>query len=108
TVTGGDHDRFAAVSFILNGKSDPTIKGGATILDPQGRIAWYHLDHHNLQSYRTRLLKDGSGVVYNVANISGAPAEDSSLIKVPFDGSEETVIPVDYLAHDFVELDDGT
>ena len=108
TMTGGDHDRFAGVSFILDGQSDPTIKAGPALLDPEGRIAWYHLDHHDLQSFRTRLLKDGSGVVYNLANISGAPAENSALVKVPFDGSEETVIPVDFLAHDFVELDDGT
>ena len=29
-------------------------------------------------------------------------------MKVPFDGSSETFIALDYLAHDFVELEDGT
>ncbi len=107
TMTGGGNDQFAAVSFILDGGATGP-NGGATLFDPEGRIIWYHLDSGTLQSFRTRLLKDGSGIVYNVANISGQPAKDSAIVTVPFDGSGETRMPVDYLAHDFVEVEDGT
>ena len=107
TVEGEGNDRFAGVTML----------GSSTriaLLDPEGRYVWTHIDERGtpdspLFSYRMRLLRDGSGVVYNVANVSGDPTvEGTGLVKVPFDGSSETFIPLDYLAHDFVELEDGT
>ena len=103
TVTGEGNDRFAGVTML--GSSTRVA-----LLDPEGRYVWNHIDERpGLFSYRMRLLRDGSGVVYNVANVSGEPtSEGTGLVKVPFDGSSETFVALDYMAHDFVELEDGT
>jgi len=81
---------------------------GPVIIDPQGRVVWYHEDTRGLDIYRARILEDGSGVIYAAASVSGDPSADSTLVKVPWDGSSETEVPVPLLAHDFVFLPDGT
>jgi hypothetical protein len=103
TISGDGNDLFAGVTMLGNHTA-------IALLDPEGRYVWTHVDDRpGLYSYRMRLLRDGSGVVYNVANVSGIPtSEGTGLVKVPFDGSSETFVPLDYMAHDFVELDDGT
>ena len=103
TVEGDGNDLFAGVTML--GSSTRVA-----LLDPEGRYVWTHIDERpGLFSYRMRLLRDGSGVVYNVANVSGEPTEEGTgLVKVPFDGSSETFVALDYMAHDFVELEDGT
>ena len=103
TVEGDGNDLFAGVTML--GSSTRVA-----LLDPEGRYVWTHVDERpGLFSYRMRLLRDGSGVVYNVANVSGEPtSEGTGLVKVPFDGSSETFVALDYMAHDFVELADGT
>ncbi len=58
--------------------------------------------------YRVRLSGDGKSLLYNAASVSGDPADNSELVRIALDGSEETSIPVPLLAHDFVELPDGT
>ncbi len=81
---------------------------GPVIISPRGDIVWYHVDDRNLDVYRARILLDGSGIIYSAASVSGDPAANSALVKVPWDGSSETEIPVPLLAHDFVQLPDGT
>jgi hypothetical protein len=47
-------------------------------------------------------------VLYNAASVSGDPADDSEIVEVSLDGEEESSIEIPLLAHDFVELPDGT
>ncbi len=100
-VSGVGHEHYMAVPLIGNTTA-------ATILDPDGNIVWYTIDNRELDIYRVRLAGDGQGVIYNAASVSGDPAEDSEIVRVSFDGSDRTAIPVPLLAHDFVELPDGT
>jgi hypothetical protein len=79
-----------------------------TILNANGDIVWYHTDASGLDSYRARLSLDGKSLLYNAAKISGEPSPDSALVRVSLDGSLATQIPIPLLAHDFVELPDGT
>jgi hypothetical protein len=87
------------------------VLGGTTavlIINAKGEIVWYHSDDRDLDFYRARLSLDGKSIIYNAANISGAPSEASELVRVALDGSGSSSIPVPLLAHDFVELPDGT
>jgi hypothetical protein len=84
------------------------VSTGVMILDEQGEIVWWWTDERDLQVYRARLSLDGESVIYNAGSISGDPSEDSQLVRVTLDGSEETTIDIPLLAHDFVELEDGT
>lgn len=81
---------------------------GPTLLSPEGDLTWAWVDERGLDVYRARPLRDGSGVIYNAASVSGDPADNSVLVKVSWDGSQEETITVPLLAHDFVELSDGT
>jgi len=81
---------------------------GPTIIDPDGNIVWYWPEDRELEVYRLRMSVDGESLLYNAASVSGDPAEDSELMRVSLDGSTVTPIPVPLLAHDFVELPDGT
>lgn len=102
TSTGtGDLGGFLAVPF-LGAVYAPAI------LDAQGNIVWWVYDSRGLDTYRVRPLRDGSGVVYNAASISGDPSEDSALVKVSWDGTRVEELAVPLLAHDFVELPDGS
>ena len=78
------------------------------VIDPAGEIVWYHTDDRSFDFYRARLSRDGASLLYNAASVSGDPAEDSELVRVALDGTSQTSIPVPLLAHDFVELPDGT
>ena len=78
------------------------------IINASGEIVWYHSDDRKLQFYRARLALDGKSLLYNAANISGAPSEASELVRVSLDGATTSSIPVPLLAHDFVEHPDGT
>ena len=100
-VTGGDMDSFVATPMI----GSPNV---ATIIDPDGNIVWWWFEERELDVYRVRLAENGSGVIFNAGSVSGDPAEDSELMKVSWDGSSVTPVPVEYLAHDFVEHEDGT
>ena len=79
-----------------------------TILNANGDIVWYRTDESGLDAYRVRLSLDGTSVLYNAAQISGEPSADSALVRVSLDGSQVTRIPIPFLAHDFVEMPDGT
>lgn len=90
------------VAPILGGVTGPAI------IDPRGFFVWFYPDSRGLDVYRARLSRDGTSLIYNAASVSGDPAEDSVLVRVSLDGTQETTIPVPLLAHDFVELPDGT
>ncbi|MFH1463744.1 MAG: aryl-sulfate sulfotransferase [Pseudomonadota bacterium] len=80
---------------------------GAVILDGQGRYVWWHLFESERDTYRALLSVDGESVLFNEANID-TPSPDSVVQRVALDGSAVERIPVPYLAHDIVELPDGT
>jgi hypothetical protein len=101
TTSGGGNDRYVVTPLI--GVTDAVV-----ILNPEGEIVWYVLDTRGLDIYRARLALDGQSVLYNAASISGDPAENSEIVRVSIDGESETSIPIPLLAHDFVELPDGT
>ena len=101
TRTGDGHQGFTIVPVL----------GGAeavTIINADGKIVWYHTDDRDLDFYRARLSVDGKNLIYNAANISGAPSEASELVRVALDGKSTSSVPVPLLAHDFVEHADGT
>jgi hypothetical protein len=101
SVEGTGHDEFTAVGTV--GSFQSTL-----ILDPDGDIVWYSLDESELDHYRVRLSRDGTGVFYSNADVSGEPSSASELVFVSFDGSERRAIPIPFLAHDFVEHADGS
>lgn len=100
-VTGGDNDQWMLVPLI-------GAFTGPVLISPDGVVTWAWPEERALDVYRARHLRDGSGVIYNAASVSGDPAADSELVKVSWDGSVVETIPVPILAHDFVELNDGT
>lgn len=100
-VEGGEHDEFTVVP-ILGAATGPAI------FDRNGKAVWFYPDHRELDVYRARLARDGRSLLYNAASVSGDPADESVLVRVSLDGTEETATPVNLLAHDFVELPDGT
>jgi hypothetical protein len=100
-VTGDGQDAYMVVPLI-------GVVTGPVIIDRHGNYVWYHLDDRDLDVYRARLSLDGESVLYNAASVSGAPDEDSAIIRISLDGATEEVIDIPLLAHDFVELPDGT
>lgn len=88
----------------------PVIGSNVAIvaINGKGEIVWYWRDGRQLDFYRARLGLDGKSVLYNAAKISGTPSQSSELVRVALDGSSSSAIPVPLLAHDFVELPDGT
>lgn len=101
TVEGGGNDQFI-VNPLLGATTGPTI------IDPEGRFTWYWKDTRGLDVYRARVSRDHEWMIYNAASVSGDPADDSVIVKVRLDGSEEQTVAVPLLAHDWVELPDGT
>ncbi|MDP6933130.1 MAG: aryl-sulfate sulfotransferase [Myxococcota bacterium] len=101
TTSGEDAGAYLAVP-ILGSIAAPVI------LSPQGEYLWYWQDDRDLDVYRVRLSVDGQSVLYNAASVSGDPSDESVIVRVALDGSEETTISVPLLAHDFVEHADGT
>ncbi len=101
TTSGGGNDRFIITPLL--GATQAVV-----MLNPEGEVVWYVFDTRGLDIYRARLALDGRSVLYNAASISGDPAEESEIVQVSLDGETESSIPVPILAHDFVELPDGT
>jgi hypothetical protein len=102
TLTGSGHQEFVVVPILTGGSA------AVTIINPQGKIVWYHRDERDLDFYRARLALDGKSLLYNAANVSGEPSADSQLVRVALDGSRSDPIPIPLLRHDFVEMPDGT
>ncbi|NOY25801.1 MAG: hypothetical protein GXP62_07990 [Oligoflexia bacterium] len=100
-VDGEGQDRWMLTTLI-------GATTGPILMNPDGDITWAYVDKRGLDTYRARALRDGSGVIYNAASVSGDPADNSELVKVSWDGKTEESIALPLLAHDFVELSDGT
>ncbi|TPV96500.1 MAG: hypothetical protein B7733_04415 [Myxococcales bacterium FL481] len=101
TLQGGGHEEYTLVPLL-------GTTTAATIIDGDGDIVWYHIEDRDLDVYRVRLANDGESILYNAGSVSGDPADNSELVRVPLDGSPPSSIPLSLLAHDFVELPDGT
>ncbi len=101
-VTSPEGNDLWTVMTILGGTNGPAI------VSPSGRIVWFYPDSRGLDVYRARLSIDGASVLYNAASVSGDPADNSEIVRVSLDGNTETSTLVPLLAHDFVELPDGT
>lgn len=102
---------FSTTGDTMGAYSVLTLIGeftGPVILNPEGEVVWYYRDHRHLDTLRAHLSLDGQSVLYNAAEISGEGKEEPHIIRVALDGSSEEAIPVDLLAHDFVEHADGT
>ncbi len=102
TLVEGQGQEGFVVTSVLGGVSGPVI------LDEQGRIVWYRIDDRGLDTYRARLSVDGESLLYNAANVSGEIEEDTEIVRVSMDGSVLERLSIPSLAHDFVELQDGT
>ncbi|MBX2800779.1 MAG: aryl-sulfate sulfotransferase [Myxococcales bacterium] len=104
TAQGSGQDHFMAVPLldIQAGIRQPAI------IDPQGRIVWLYTDPYDLEVFRVHVALDGSGIVYSSVLAGGDAAEGSKIVRLDWEGNELATHDVDYLVHDFVELDDGT
>jgi hypothetical protein len=100
----GEPDALWRSFPVLSASTDDVL---LVVLDPMGRIVWSWTDTRGGSVFRSQILRDGTGIVYSSTLRQAEPSEASALIKVRWDGTEE-VIPVPWLAHDFVELPDGT
>lgn len=110
-TTTGDNDRWIVTTLL-------GIITGPAILDPSGQVVWFYdapelFDRDGdgtveMSNYRARLARDGQSVFFNVGDVSGEISEGSMLVEVSLDGTEVHQTPVTLLAHDFVELDDGS
>ncbi len=100
-VTGDGHDQFTLVPVL-------GATTAITIINPEGKIVWYHTDERDLDFYRARLSVDGEHLIYNAGSVSGDPSDESEIVRVRLDGSGSESVPVPLLAHDFVEHPDGT
>jgi hypothetical protein len=101
-VAGEGHEGFLVLP-VLGVENTHLV-----VVDAEGRVVWIYEDTHALSVYRARVAQDGRGIVYTATLKSGGPHEGSSILRIPWDGSGEEVIDAPFLAHDFVELADGT
>jgi hypothetical protein len=99
-VVGDGHDQFVLTTFLAS--------AAVIVLNPEGKIVWYMKDDGGMQLVRARLSLDGKSILYNAARVSGEPSPDSKIVRVSLDGTQKSSVVVPYLAHDFVELPDGT
>lgn len=98
---GDGHDQFTLTSLLGQRRF-------VTIINPEGKIVWYHSEDRDLDFYRVRLSVDGKSLLYNAASVSGDPADNSEIVRISLDGSKTSAVKVPLLAHDFVEHPDGT
>lgn len=78
----------------------------ALVLDDQGRVLWWYRYSGVELLSRARLSADGASVL--LGSLDTATGEESALLRVSLDGTEEEWIPTPYRHHDFVEHEDGT
>ncbi len=104
-LEGEPADHFLVVPIL--GRRDSNL-AHPVIIDPWGRIVWTTTDTRDAQVYRAQLSRDGSGITYSATVVRGSPVRDSALVRVSWDGEVIVTHDVPFLAHDFVELDDGT
>ncbi|MEQ1568787.1 MAG: aryl-sulfate sulfotransferase [Myxococcota bacterium] len=101
TVTGDGNDRWLLTTLV--GEPNTVV-----LFDPSGEPTWWYDDPRGLSVFRARITRDGEGIVYSSAIVDGGPSPDSALVRVSWDGERVEELPVPDLAHDFVELPDGT
>lgn len=101
-VEGEGQDHFLVLPLLAADEQYPTI------VDPQGRIVWMAEDPHELQVFRSRVSRDGSGIVFSSVLERGDAAPGSKVVRMSWEGEVLVTHSVDYLTHDFVELADGT
>jgi len=94
---------YMAVPLLSSG-GDPV----PAILSASGEFLWYYQEESALEMYRVRLSVDGQSVLYNLSDVSLEPTEEAMLVRRSLDGQEVEEISVPGLAHDFIEMDDGT
>ncbi len=102
TTTTGPRDGFVLTSRTTD------FGDWILMLNGEGQVVWYHADTGGLSTFRARPSVDGSGIVYSRAIVAGGPSPDSALVRVSWDGETASEIAVPDLAHDFVEVADGT
>ena len=102
-TTEGEAQDYWQMMPVLTG--DDQI---ATLFDPQGRVVWAYQDPYPLGVFRAAVSRDGSGIIYSAVLEEGHAAPGSKVVRVSWEGEELASYDVDYLTHDFVELDDGT
>lgn len=96
----GSFDQYVAVP--IRGAVPAVV-----VLDPSGAVVWYHQDTSGLDLLRARVSTDGRSVLYNRTRVDEPSTQDSAIVRVALDGSKTDVIPVPFLAHDFLELENG-
>ncbi|MCA9491330.1 MAG: aryl-sulfate sulfotransferase [Myxococcales bacterium] len=98
-VEAGELGSYVALPMLEDGET------WAVVLDPQARVVWAWRDTSGLATFRVRVARDGSGILYNRADADSTP--DAALVHVTWDGVQ-TVRSVPTLGHDFVDREDGT
>ncbi|MEO0600939.1 MAG: aryl-sulfate sulfotransferase [Myxococcota bacterium] len=104
-VTGDPVEHFLVVPAL---ETDRSGRAHPVIIDPQGRIVWSVTDTREAQVYRAQLSRDGSGLTYSATVVRGGPVTDSAIVRVDWHGDVLVTHDIPFLAHDFVELADGT
>lgn len=105
-VDGEPADDFLVVPALA--RNNTSTLAHPMVIDPEGRVVWSFTDDRVGQVYRAQLSRDGSGITYSATVVRGTPVADSVLVRVSWDGDVLVTHEVPFLAHDFVEREDGT
>jgi hypothetical protein len=97
-VDGGHTEDFLVTSVLV-------MPAAPLILDRDGRIVWWYLPEGVEGVGRATLSRARDAMLFNDLNLGGD--EDVGLHRVSLDGARETVTPLPFAHHDFVELPDG-
>ncbi len=92
--------------YLVLGLVDPAP--AVAIIDPWGRVVWWHEGEADLAIFRARLSVDGTSVVYAAEGLQPENEEQSHLVRVPLAGGQVEVLDWPHVKHDFVEHEDGT
>lgn len=98
---------FGYTALATVGGQDGSGARMAMILDPEGRTSWIHSMDDGEAAFRTRLARDGSGVLYSSEAMAKSEDFVEHVHRVTWTG-EDTVIETPGLHHDFVEMPDGS
>ncbi len=79
---------------------------GPIVLNPDGKLVWWHEENPELLATRARLSADGKWITY-IATERTTVIDTAELVRVSIDGSTEERIEIPGLHHDFVEMPDG-
>ncbi len=103
-TASGTNDRFLVLPLVDETANESSL----AIIDPMGRVVWQHADDSGLSVFRAHVARDGSGIIYAATLVDGGPNPNSKLVYVGWDGVVQREVMVPYLAHDFVETEDGS